>query len=220
MQAMSIFIYVSKLSNLQLILSNARQLSTLTKCLADRRRAHFHPVNTLRLLHNLPQLILLTASKDDSRAAIRAVPAVLTILVLHRDALATAETPTVGSDVLINEDLLQADKVAHVSVSAALLRLLRRLLHEADFVRVLAGLGADTLAFQGAEDVIDAPVFAEIFLVAGTVFLRLFEVFAGGVDAFLGFLYSFAFAGVVVVGRVGEDAVFDERDAQVAEFGV
>lgn len=52
------------------------------------------------------------------------------------------------------------------------------------------------------------------------VFFGLVEVFAGGVDAFLGFLDGFAFAGVVVVGRVGEDTVFNERDAQVAEFGV
>ena len=84
----------------------------------------------------------------------------LAIIMLHRDALATTETPTIGSNVLINKDLLKADKVAHVSVSTALLRLLRRLLHEADFVRVLAGFGADALAFQGAEDVVDAPVFA------------------------------------------------------------
>ena len=54
---------------------------------------------------------------------------------------------------------------------------------------------------------------------AGAVFLRLFEVFAGGFDAFLGFLHGFAFTWVGA-GGFGEDAVFDEHDAQVAELGV
>ena len=47
---------------------------------------------------------------------------------------------------------------------------------------------------------------------AGAIFLGLFEIFAGGVDAFLGFLYGFAFARVVA-RAFGEDAVFDEHHA-------
>ena len=218
---MSSFLYrlAQRLLPLELILATASRLSILTKRLANRRRAYLHSINTLRLFHDLPQLILLTARQNDSRAAIRSIPAMLAIFMLHRNALATTETPAIGANFLINKDLLQTDKVAHVGVSAALLRLLRRLLHKADFVRVLAGIAADTLALQGAEDVVDAPVFAQVFLVAGAVFLRLFEVLARGVDTFLGFLHGFAFARVGA-GGFGEDAVLDEHYAQIAEFGV
>jgi hypothetical protein len=146
---------------------------------------------------------------------------VLTVLVLHRDALAPAESLALGRHILVDENLLETNKVAHVGVAAALLRFLRCLLHEADFVRVLAGIAANALAFEGAEDVVDAPVFGEVFLVGRLVFLCLVEIFACRVDALLGFLDGFAFAGAATAsGGFGEDAVLDQGYTQVAQFRV
>lgn len=123
------------------------------------RRTDFHAVNTLFLLKDLPYLLLLRTSQHDSRAAIRSVPAMLAALVLHSDALAGADPAAVGGQVLVDDDPLDARERSHAGVCAALFRFLRRALHEAVLVRVLAGIGADAAAFERAEDVVGSVVF-------------------------------------------------------------
>lgn len=143
----------------------------------------------------------------------------LAVLVLHGDTLATTQALALGRNVLVDNDLLETDEVTHVGVATALLRFLRGLLHEADFVGVLSCFSTDALALERTEDIINAPILGKILLVGLLVFLGLVEILACRVNALLGFFDGFALAGVVA-WAVCEDSVLNERYAQFTQFAV
>lgn len=185
----------------------------------NRGRSHLHSIHTFLLLHDLPDLVLFTTSQDHRRGAIWSVPAMLTILMLHCDPLASAQTFAVRREVLINGDRFDAVVRAHIRASATLFRFLARSAHEAEFVGVFARVFGDADVFEGTEHVVGAEMFGEVVGVFGLRLFGVFEGFSGGCEAFTGFGDFFGF-GAGGGGIVGEDAVVNKGLAEIVEFVV
>jgi hypothetical protein len=171
---------------------------------AHSRRAHLHPVHALLLLDHLPDLVVLGAGQDDHCTAVRAVPAVLTVFVFECDSVAAAEAFAVGGYCFVDGDDLDSGEIAHACVCTAFLGFLCCFAEEAVLVGVLAAVLGYAAPVQRAEDGVWAVVFGEVFFVLGQLGFIVVELAGGRVEL------------VGVWG--GEDAVFDECDAQVAQL--
>jgi hypothetical protein len=185
----------------------------------NSRRPHLHTINTLFLLYNLPNLVLLRTSQHNQRATIRSVPAMLAILVFQRDSLAGTQSFAVGRQFLVDGYAGDVCKVTHAGVATAFLGFLRRAAEEAMFVCVFAAVLFDTSILEGAEDGVWTIVFCQVFLVLCEFGLVIVEFGFCGLELRLCVGDEFGFGGVVG-GGVGEDAVFDEEDAEVTKFRV
>ena len=140
------------------------------------RRTNLHPIYTLLLLDDLPDLVILGTRQDDSRATVRSVPAMLSIFVLERNPVSAAQTPSVSRQRLIDCDNLNARKVTHASMCTALLRLLGRLAEEAVLIRVLTAVLVNTAAIESPKDGIRTVVLGEIFFVFGKLSLVVVQL--------------------------------------------
>jgi hypothetical protein len=188
-----------------------RRTRLLPRDAAHRRRPHIHPIHTLLLLDNLPDLVLLRARQHDQGAPIRSVPAVLPIFVSERDALTTAQPLAIGAQILVDGDLLDTREISHARVPTALFRLLRRLVEEAVLVRVLAAVLVDADALERAEDGIGAVVGGEVVGVLGQLAAVAVESALRGAELLARVGNTLGFGGVGV--GVCEDTVLDEGDA-------
>lgn len=136
--------------------------------------------------------------------------------MLHGDPLTRAQALPIRRDIFVDEDSLHSDIIAHIRVSAALLRLLGRPIHETDFVGVFARVRRDALAFESSEHIVGTVIFVEVFavsvdrvaIVVDAVLCRLQPVTS--IDYGTGF-GPFGF-------EICEDAVLDESYTQVAKF--
>lgn len=86
--------------------------------------------------------------------------------MLHRNPFTRAQALAVRRDVFVNKYLLHSDIVAHVGVSAALLGLLGRPIHETYFVCVFTRVCRHALALEGTKNIVGAVVLVEIFLLS------------------------------------------------------
>lgn len=100
----------------------------------------------------------------------------------------------------------------------ALFGFLHRLVEPAHLIRVLAGVEADALVLEGAEDVLGPVVEGEVGAVAVEGAVLGEDVAVGGLDGFAGGAEEVRF-GAGGVG-VGEHAVLDEPHAEVVDLGV
>lgn len=142
----------------------------------------------------------------------------LAVLVLHYDSLTASNPASIGGKLLVHHDLIQTNKVAHAGVSAALLRLLIGTLHEAHFVCVLAGIGADTLTFEGAEDVRGTIFLAQVFLVRVEGVARAVQLIPGCFQAVVCICDRLGLGSLGFCGSVCQNAVLHKHNAEVAQF--
>lgn len=148
------------------------QLGMLYHWVADfdstnRGRTHFHAVNTFLLLDNLPDFVTLGAGENDLGASIWSIPAVLSILVLQGNAVATAQPLAISRQRFINSDDFNTCKIAHAGVSTTLLGLLGCLGQEAVLVCVFAAVRLHTAVLERSKDRVWPIILGEVFLMFG-----------------------------------------------------
>lgn len=207
-----ICIHVLSSKLLQLILDNF----CLLKSLADSRRANLHTIDTLFLLKDLPDLVFLGTGQNDGCATIRSVPAVLTVLVFHGNALARTEALAISRNFFVDSDLVEADKVAHACIAAALLGLLGGVLHEAEFVSIFSRVDRDTLTLEGTEDTIRTVLLAQVLVVRIEVSALRVDSVLGRLEAVLCIINSSRLAAFR--RKISENAILDQHNTKVAQL--
>ena len=90
--------------------------------------------------------------------------------------------------------------MSHASVSTPFLGFLLRLLHPAELVGIFPGVLGDAAALEGAEDVVLAVVFREVYFVARELVLVVGDLVFGGFQGGAGIGYGFGFGVWVVAG--------------------
>lgn len=185
---------------------------------AGSRRANLHLVHTLLGLANTPQLLLLGARKPDVGAASGTVPTLLSVLVAKNHAFTTTEALTIQAVLVVGYFTVNAVKVAHVSVTVTLLRLLRRLAHPAELVGVLARVEADTLVLDRAEHARWAVVLVKVGLLLLHRLVFVLQVSLSGFQSLAGGAYKVGLCTGLDVVR--KHAVLNHPDTDGFELGV